>query len=202
MKQIFFTFFLLLIVYSVQSQQPFVVRLKESSQLTINGSTNINTFSFHQSGDKMKQREVTLTGKMNGNRIEASKHQVGIAVREFKSADKIAQVAFYSMMKTDQYPSLYIRLLHYDLIQTGSKTTKGKAYVDITIVGKTQRYEIPVSTERNGSNWRFTGSKRLTIKDFGLTPPEPVFGLVKVSDWIDIQLDLHCIIENDQLATN
>ena len=187
---------------TVSSQQALTVKLKENSKLTINGSTNINTFSFHQTGDKMKQREISLTSKLTGNRLEAGKHQVGIEVREFKSADPIAQVAFYKMMKTDEYPSLYIRLINYELTHSEANNSKGKATVDITIVGKTLRYEIPVTTGRNSNIWRFKGNKRLSIKDFGLTPPEPVFGMVKVSEWIDIYMDLHCAIDGVQLVSN
>jgi hypothetical protein len=36
------------------------------------------------------------------------------------------------------------------------------------------------------------GEKRLSIKDFGLEPPSPLMGLIKVSEWIDIHLKLVC----------
>lgn len=202
MNHIFYILLFVSLSITVSSQQALTVKLKENSKLTINGSTNINTFSFHQTGDKMKQREISLTSKLTGNRLEAGKHQVGIEVREFKSADPIAQVAFYKMMKTDEYPSLYIRLINYELTHSEANNSKGKATVDITIVGKTLRYEIPVTTGRNSNIWRFKGNKRLTIKDFGLTPPEPVFGMVKVSEWIDIYMDLHCAIDGVQLVSN
>lgn len=202
MNHIFYILLFVSLSITVSSQQALTVKLKENSKLTINGSTNINTFSFHQTGDKMKQREISLTSKLTGNRLEAGKHQVGIEVREFKSADPIAQVAFYKMMKTDEYPSLYIRLINYELTHSEANNSKGKATVDITIVGKTLRYEIPVTTGRNSNIWRFKGNKRLSIKDFGLTPPEPVFGMVKVSEWIDIYMDLHCAIDGVQLVSN
>ena len=202
MNHIFYILLFVSLSITVSSQQALTVKLNENSKLTINGSTNINTFSFHQTGDKMKQREISLTSKLTGNRLEAGKHQVGIEVREFKSADPIAQVAFYKMMKTDEYPSLYIRLINYELTHSEANNSKGKATVDITIVGKTLRYEIPVTTGRNSNIWRFKGNKRLSIKDFGLTPPEPVFGMVKVSEWIDIYMDLHCAIDGVQLVSN
>lgn len=202
MNHIFYILLFVSLSITLSSQQALTVKLKENSKLTINGSTNINTFSFHQTGDKMKQREISLTSKLTGNRLEAGKHQVGIEVREFKSADPIAQVAFYKMMKTDEYPSLYIRLINYELTHSEANNSKGKATVDITIVGKTLRYEIPLTTGRNSNIWRFKGNKRLSIKDFGLTPPEPVFGMVKVSEWIDIYMDLHCAIDGVQLVSN
>ncbi len=202
MNHILYILLFVSLAIPANSQQAVTVKLNENSKLTINGSTNVNTFSFHQTGDKMKQREISLTSKLNGSQLEAGKHQVGIEVREFKSADPIAQVAFYKMMKTDKYPSLYIRLINYEPSHSGAKTSKGKATVDITIVGKTVRYEIPVTTGRNSNNWQFTGNKRLTIKDFGITPPEPMFGMVKVSEWIDIHMDLHCAIEGVQLVSN
>jgi polyisoprenoid-binding protein YceI len=184
------------------AQQPFVVRLKDSSKLTIHGSTNINTFSFQQTGDRIHQKEVILTSQRKGNRIETGKHQIGLEVKSFKSEDRVAQIAFYRMMKTDRFPQLYIRLTQFDTMGTKAGQVHGKAMVDITITGITRAYEIPVTTERSQQNWRFTGKKKLTIKDFGLIPPEAMFGLLKVSEWIEIDIDLYCEVQGTHTIAN
>jgi hypothetical protein len=61
----------------------------------------------------------------------------------------------------------------------------------ITITGITKYYSIPISFTNNGDLYTVNGNKKLSIRDFGLTPQNKMMGLIKVSEWIDI--DFHMI---------
>ncbi len=59
----------------------------------------------------------------------------------------------------------------------------------ITLTGETRSYDIPFKAFKNGSEISGEGVIKLTIKDFGLTPPVAMLGLVKISEWIEIRIN-------------
>jgi len=64
--------------------------------------------------------------------------------------------------------------------------------VNITIAGVTKQYYIPVSSNQHGEDVFVDGGKKISIRDFGLEAPEVMYGLIKVSEWINIDFHLIC----------
>jgi hypothetical protein len=70
----------------------------------------------------------------------------------------------------------------------------GNALVSITITGVTRHYSIPISLNSNDEIYTVNGIKKLSIRDFGLTPQSKMMGMIKVSEWIDIDFHMICKI--------
>lgn len=193
MKRILF-----LVIYFIwgiycYSETNVVVELKSNSVLLIHGSTNLLTFTLEQYGDRIMTKKIALTANVTNNKLFLSENKLSIRIRNFKSENLIAQNEFYKLMMTDKYPELYLHLIYFEAASNAKKSyDEGNALVNITITGVTKQYEIPVTASRKGDIITLTGKKKMTIRDFGLTPPVAMLGLVKVSEWIEIDFRLFC----------
>ena len=193
MKREFFTLVFILLTFCGFSQNNAVVELKRNSVLYIHGATNLLSFTLEQYGDKILNKKISLTAKQMGNRLYLSENQLSISIKNFKSDNLIAQNEFYKLMMIDKFPNLNLHLLYFESLLTDKFLfQEGNALINIIITGVSKRYEIPVTSSRKGDIITLTGKKKMTIKDFGLVPPTALLGLVKVSEWIEIDFHLFC----------
>jgi hypothetical protein len=112
---------------------------------------------------------------------------------------------FLSLIKSDKYPTLQVQInyLDFDSNSENGLAFKGNALVSITITGITRNYSIPISSKNNGEIYCVDGNKRMSIRDFGLTPKSRMMGLIKVSEWINIDFHMICkITANEDVAKN
>ena len=198
MKKIYTVIILIFLYHQAGfSQTKATVSLEKSSILTIHGSTNLLTFKLIQGGDKIMNKPLELTATRQANKYMLSKNKLSITVENFKSDNIIAQAEFYKLMQTQKYPTLKIQLNHFESETTDNPAqfTKGNALLSFTITGVTKQYLFPVSISTKGNLVTVTGRKRMTIKDFGLVPPVAMLGIVRVSEWIEIDLKIICKVE-------
>jgi len=162
----------------------------------ITGSTNIVSFKLLFPGDMLPKKNFVFTATQNQNRILLSQTQLSIAVKDFTSGNKMALRDFLRLIKYKTYPSIHVQLNYIDLKQNQdkSKVIKGNAYADITITGVTKQYCFPISADSDGENYFLNGRKNISIRDFGLVPPVEMMGLIKVSEWIDLDFHIVCKI--------
>ncbi len=204
MKKIIVVLLLFFITVQTLSAQTIVsVDLQKNSSLTINGSTNLLSFKLLQNGENLSRRNLTITTTRNQNKVFLSQNQLSLAVKNFSSDNKIALNEFLKLLKADSFPTLQVHLDYLDLQQTigKPKSLSGNAIVNITITGVTKQYSIPISTIREENIYIVDGEKKMNIRDFGLIPPTRMMGLVRVSEWINVNFHMICKI-NTQETTN
>lgn len=191
---------------AIYAQATVNLTLQKNSYISIKGNSNIVSFSLHQQGDKFLNKNTTFTASHNHNKLVFNQSQLAIGVKNFTSDNSMALRDFKKLMKSDIYPNLQIQIQHIDLLPNAlsSKLLKGTALIDITITGVTKQYLIPISSNNKGEITIIDGKKNINIRDFGLTPPEELLGLVKVSEWININFRLNCkiSIEDTTLEKN
>jgi hypothetical protein len=194
-----------IIFQSVKGQPPLTAEVQKNSSLTISGSTNVVPFKLYQNGDKLSKTKLTVTPTFAQNKIFLSQNQLSVVVKNFASPNFMALKDFLSLIKSDKYPTLQVQINYLD-IDTNSEngdSFKGNALVSITITGITRNYSIPISSKNNGEIYCVDGNKRMSIRDFGLTPKSRMMGLIKVSEWINIDFHMICkITGNDTVARN
>lgn len=173
--------------------------IQKNSSLTINGSTNIVPFKIYQNGDKLSRSKLSVVTTQNQNKIFVSQNQLSVLVKNFVSNNTMALKDFLKLLKSDTYPILQVQLNYLDLqpLSDQEKKYNGQALVNITITGKTRHYSIPITFTGNGDVYTVNGNKKLSIRDFGLTPQTKMMGMIKVSEWIDIDFHIICKITND-----
>ena len=170
--------------------------LLKNSSLTISGSTNIVPFKLFQNGDKLSRSKLTIAATQSQNKITLSQNQLSVVVKNFVSNNPMALRDFLKLLKSDTYPTLQVQLNYLDLLPLSEKeeSYSGNALVSITITGITRHYSIPISLKSNGDLYTVNGIKKLSIRDFGLTPKTKMLGMIKVSEWIDIDFHMICKI--------
>jgi len=198
---------ILLLSQPMLAQSIVTVDLQKSSSVTITGSTNIVSFKLLFPGDLLPKKNFVITATQSQNRILLSQTQLSIAVKDFTSGNKMALRDFLKLIKYKTYPSIHVQLNYIDLKQNidKSKLIKGNAYANITITGITKQYCFPISSDSDGENYFLNGRKNISIRDFGLVPPVEMMGLIKVSEWIDLDFHIVCKIalnKADQTAYN
>jgi hypothetical protein len=196
------TLLMLLVSLPLSAQTEGTVDLLKNSSLTISGYTNIVPFKFIQNGEKLTRRNMTIATIHSYNKMVLSETQLSVEIDKFTSSNKMALCNFKKLLKSDTYPTVQI---HFNPIEMQPDTEKGQCYksnviANITITGVTRQYSIPILTNCEGDLFIVDGMKKMSIRDFGLTPPVQMMGLIKVSEWIDINFHIICKIRTENTA--
>lgn len=194
MKKFIITAIILITAYSspVSAQIKTTLEIDKGSSLTINGSTNISKFKLILTGDKFPSSIYHFTTTLSQNCIILSQNKLSLGVKNFTSGNKIALNGFLKLIQAESFPYLNIQLNNLEIVPgvTGINNILGKALVNITITGVTKQYSIPFSAKKENGFHNAEGKMRISIRDFGLIPPEEMMGLVKTSEWIEINLKI------------
>ena len=188
-----------IISLSAKAQTVVSAEIQKNSSLTIKGSTNIVPFKIYQNGDKLSRSKFSVITTQNQNKIFIIQNQLSVIVKNFDSNNAMALKDFLKLLKSDTYPTLQVQLNYLDLhpISEKGKSYNGQALVNITITGITKQYSIPITFVSNGNVYTVNGSRKLNIRDFELTPESKMMGMIKVSDWINIDFHIICKIKTE-----
>jgi hypothetical protein len=182
-----------IIISAAKAQNLYSAELLKNSSLTITGSTNVLSFKLFQKDDSLLKNKLTVAVTQSQSKLFLSQNQLTVMVNNFNSNNPMALKDFLKLVKSDIYPTLQVQINYLDLqpISGKEQLNKGIVMASITITGITKYYSIPISFTNNGDLYTVNGNKKLSIRDFGLTPQNKMMGLIKVSEWIDI--DFHMI---------
>ncbi len=196
-------FFLsLLISAAALGQSELRLTLAPQSYLKINGSTNISKFTLTLPGRLFPGSEYKLQPFFRGNTITISEKELLLSVKDFQSNDHLALNGFRKLVQADKYPYLKIGLVNINLSslppelagENLKETKNGNALIVIVITGVSNQYEMPFSAILKNNILSASGNLKVNMKDFGLTPPEEMFGLVKTSEWLEIDLKISALL--------
>lgn len=171
------------------------VDIDPASQLLIRGNTNVASFELQQDAEQLlPQKTLLLSVKSTEqNRFILSQNTLNVYARSFRSNNPMALRDFKRLIKSNEYPVIKVVVNYVDIKPTDkAERLKGVASVTYTITGISKTYQMNVVALTNGNKTVIEGEKRLSIKDFGLEPPAPLMGMIKVSEWISIDLKLVC----------
>lgn len=196
------------IAHAQRESYPLAVVVKEKSVLSIQGKSNVADFKFDQPGERFIQKKLYLTAFRRDNQLYLSEKNLEIPVKNFTSNNRMALRDFYKLVKSDEYPVMHIELDHVRLSnepvdEISHAAEVGDAVIDVTITGVTKRYTFPVIADKNDDHFTFDLKKKINIRDFDLTPPVHMMGMLKVEEWITINLFMECDIRPaDQAELN
>jgi polyisoprenoid-binding protein YceI len=166
-----------------------------ASHLSLDGSSNVTDFSCdcnqEFSGDEVTFQEDEINGILTFQ--GAVLH---VKTKNLDCGNKGMNRDMYNTLMADKYPHISIQLISAKLPsntafnqsgQTVGLTTK----VALTIAGS--RKIMPLAVEAimlNNDKYQFKSCQLIRMTDFGIDPPQPFFGMIKVSDEITINMDL------------
>lgn len=183
---LFLTFGLLPALSLAQNGQ---VQLRDSSKLSIKGKSNVNEFTC-ESEHELQKDSLDYSYSVSGDTVHVSGVNLSLEIDQFDCGKRAINRDFKSTLKYKEYP--FIEIILNELVVSDSTSLIPKeAKVTIRIAGTERDYTVPLNSF-SSSEESFTvgGNKILRMTDFGLEPPSPMFGLIKVKDELDIQFDL------------
>ena len=169
------------------------VQIAEESHLVINGHTNVNTFSCGYNGnfypDTLSVNTIATSGCLRFKNAD-----IRLKTKLFDCSNKLMNPDFRNLLKADQYPYIRIKVLEIDKNPGQVKNYLVSNYdrnmllltVEIMIAGQKKIYNLPIEVADNRDNNFYKGHLKMNIRDFGLTPPRKMLGLVVVDEMVSI----------------
>ncbi|MFD2533313.1 hypothetical protein [Gracilimonas halophila] len=165
------------------------VRLSDESKLSIKGKSNVNEFRCQAEHD-LQQDSLNYFYQVSGDTVTVNGVLLALEIDQFDCGKRAINRDFRSTLKYKEYPFIEI-ILNELVLADPSDIIPEEALVTIRIAGVEQKYTVPLhSFSSSEEHFTVGGNKVLYMTDFGLTPPSPMFGLIKVDDELDIQFDL------------
>ena len=159
------------------------------SQLTIQGSTNVNEFTC-KIGYCTGTDTLQYVEHNSRHELRFTRSRMIVPVRSFDCGAKPISKDFWKTLKSDAYPNLEINFVSLQNIRFKDKS-QIQGIVDITLAGQTSRYAIcyEVRIKENG-NVLLKGARTVSFADFKLTAPEKLKGLIKVREILTVDFSL------------
>ena len=169
--------------------------IEDHSILSIEGSSSVNSF-YCGCEEQFQQYCCSLNEQENSSTIFFENTLLEVDTKSFDCGGKIINRDMQTALKAKKYPKIRITLQEVVLAEPGlfQKVCEDwinlKALTTITIAGISQPVYLNIKAkELQSKQYRFIGSKDLLMSDFGIDPPKPMMGLIKVDDNITIHLD-------------
>jgi hypothetical protein len=160
----------------------------ESSNLTVNGSTNINKFSCeipsYDQTDTLtlikSNKEITLTGN------------IGLKIQSFDCHNSMMTHDLRKTLKEKQFPRLYIHFLSLsEFPQPTTEPQQITGWVNIELAGINKRVEIKYKVSIDDKKViHLLGSQDINFSDFNLVPPRKLGGMIKTNDQLNVEFHL------------
>ncbi len=176
--------------------------INEKSRITLLGTTNINTFECI-SDSEIPRGYLVAEILPGSNAIFFSDATLPLKVNSFDCGNRLMNKDLHNVLGGSSSPYITIKLNEARPVTSVQMAKSGKirAEVIISINGKTKHTDLVIEYQTNNNHtYYITGTKQLKMSDFGIVPPSPAMGLVKVRDQIVINFDL--LIETALITRN
>jgi hypothetical protein len=181
-------FFLLICTVPVTGQQEYRIYIHPTSKVTVYGSTNVNNFKFKYTENIFIDKPVKV--KNNLGTLQLSGGIIDLKVRAFDSGNSIMNKDFRKMLLEEENPFIQVELSSLAPTWLPNEVWReGKADIFIVINQVVKKYTVSCKVENPGSLLIY-GTQRILLTDFGLTPPVRMMGMVKVTEWVDLDFAL------------
>jgi hypothetical protein len=174
----------------------------ERSKILLSGTTNVNSYECVSDSDI--PRGFMMADILPGsNAIYFSDATLGLQVASFDCGHRVMNKDFHQALGGEKSPHIEIKLLEARPMASIQRQNSGKIRVEIAINinGKTKNTDIIIEYKTTDHfSYTISGTKELLMSDFGIDPPSPALGLVRVRDKVTIHFDL--LIETSLITQN
>ena len=149
-----------------------------SSTLEIKGSSNVNNFTCVFDIDDIST--VSVNYNSQSQKFESALVQFPVA--SFDCGGRMINADFKELLQEKDYPKLSLRLVRIEPIEED----KALVSMEFEIAGVKNLYKMPVSFAVMKGYYSSRGHIELDIEDFGLQQPKKLFGMIVISNKIDV----------------
>jgi len=176
---------LFFISFTAPAQTKWVVQ--ESSNLSVNGSTNVNKFTC----DIPTSEQDTLIVNRDGNGVKLS-GSISPATLSFDCHKAMMTRDLQKTLKAQLYPNLHIRFLSLSsLPQLSNSPAAITGEVEIEIAGIRKTYNVNYQIANDADKIiHLSGLQEVCFSDFKLLPPHKLGGIIKTKDQLTVSFHL------------
>lgn len=185
MKRFAFLITILASLGSLNAQEMNHEEVTLPSYISILGSSNINHFSLNAT---LESEKSTLYETENNTLV------LNIPVENFKASKKIIYKDFLELVDSSNHPNIVIE---FELECLNGEFI---SYIDcnITLSGVSNKYRVPIYCNKIDKQQMYIkGKQEIDLNTFSIEPPQKMFHLIKVSDFVDI--DFALMIDREKL---
>jgi hypothetical protein len=174
----------------VQGQAPLALN---SARITINGTSNIHSYTASTTTVRITRAEIdravagpdVLATALKPGAVCA--FEVAIPVTTLKSPKADLDKNMHKALKADTQADITFRLLRFEPKDNAPDAVR--AIGVLKIAGVEREVAFDLTTKRNGSTLAATGTLRLLMTDFGITPPVALLGMLKTDPKVSITFE-------------
>jgi hypothetical protein len=156
------------------------------------GFLNDMNMQLLQSGAGRPHGEVELQVRIPVNQLNCGKPPINRDMRKTLNAD-LFPVITYTLGESR------LMCCTDDVLP---QTMEIETFGELTLSGNTRKERIIVSGQFIGTyQLRITGSHVISMSDFGLEPPSPMMGLIKVNDKMIVNFDVIITVKDPSMLT-
>lgn len=163
------------------------VIVKGNSEVSISGTTNVNSFTCCYNIAKLES-PIPVSFESNNQKMVFQSTALYLENTCFDCGHKAINKDLNKLLKTEEYPRIKLKLISIE------KTSKTKntynARVKIHIANSANTYTFPVQVT-GSEDFHIKGSLSIDLRDYNLQAPKKMMGLIVVHDDIVVNFNLH-----------
>lgn len=164
--------------------------VNKGGSLTVNGSTNVNTFKCDIVG--YGNPDTLAMTRRQESQPFALQGSIKLPVKMFNCHNPIMTGDLRKTLKQKEFPYLIIKFLSLQKLPTASAPNEiVKGFVDIDLAGVTKRFEVNYTfSNRDAQSFTMIGSRDINFSDFNLSPPTKLGGMIRTNNELSVQFRL------------
>ena len=187
---VFISFFITGQMLSQSNEENFLVL--NAAELSINGETNVNTFSCALR--KTHMNDTLMANMAQGSDLESLEGmQFSFPVEEFECGLEMMTEDFRELLEVEKHPQIIVRIEDIQLPEDCGKNYSGPVTATIKLfIANAEREQIieQASIHQIRQKTIFTGSYETLMTSYNLVPPSRMFGAVQAKDQIEVQFSI------------
>lgn len=167
--------------------------IEDDSRLYLAGTSNVNKFTCHCE-DRYEQQ--VLEYHQSSGYLRFGKLQLNMRTNHFDCHNRKIDADLQKALRADEYPHIRVAFTDAGIEQKClEKNCTGwfpvKINTEVTITNVTKKVFMEAEARLVGpGGLQLRGQKSLNMSQFGVSPPEAMFGMIKVNDLITFHFDL------------
>lgn len=163
----------------------------QGSSLSVNGSTNINTFQCDIANYNRLDTIVCVRNKLKGLAVPMNGN-LNLSIEAFDCHNRLMTSDLRKTLKYKDYPILTIKFISIDGFPDFKTPNRITGLVDIALAGISKRFEINyVFTTENNTQVLLKGNQNIHFSDFNLIAPSKLGGVIKAKDELKVEFKLN-----------
>jgi hypothetical protein len=163
----------------------------QGSSLTVNGTTNINSFQCDIINYSLPDT-LTLVKSVPKGQLLPMNGKLNLEIEAFDCHNRMMTADLRKTLKAKLYPLLIVKFISINSFPDFKNPTKISGLVDISLSGVNKRFEINyIFTGDEKQEVHLKGNQKIHFSDFNLAPPSKLGGVIKANDELLVEFRLH-----------